>query len=152
MELAHVLVFYSIDHIKNNNMGASYVLVFCVLTIFLLINVWLKLMTLLEPLETLGSLIEDWMLPFSANIPGWLELDAVIVPCYTVILAEDLLHLFIQWMLIVQLDHMRHYRGYKVNEKQHCRRAQDIANIDVILSYRIIMYVEGSRYEKNIWF
>lgn len=53
-------------------------------------------------------------------------------------------------MLIVELVCLRHYRGDEMNERIIADRAQDIANIDVILGQCIIVYVERSRYNKNI--
>lgn len=93
-------------------------------------------MTLVEQLDTLGSLTEHWTLPFSANIPSCLELDAIRA------LPEDLsasgsVSPFLYSMNVDRgtslCEALWGQGGGTMNEKNQLSQLEGVANIDVIL-------------------
>lgn len=137
----------------------AHVLVFCVLMTFSLINVWFTFET-----DIFGSVAGDsWqpqrrldisILCKHSKLSGAGCYDSTMLYCPTSrgpIPLRICFHLFIQGIVTVELVSIWAITGAKNEWKNHhCHRAWVIANIAMILSQFIIVYVEGTRYDKNM--
>lgn len=100
----------------------AYVLVFYVLVIFLLIKCGshLKLITLWLSSWKLSAALDTSILCKHPKLSGDWRDNSTLLYCHTArkpVHIRLCSHLFIQWILIVELVSMRHYRADKMNER-----------------------------------